>query len=155
VPGVGRRKGRLARLSKRHWIVVALVPGCAVLALALGWVALAYLSPLDLTVHNETGAALSGLTLRSEATGQLTAVPGLAAGESATVQPALGPGEDQLSLVDAQGRTYVLLGYVEDDPGGSVTVTVTAVTAEGLSGSVLDETRYSPSGESALEANAE
>jgi hypothetical protein len=142
-------------LTKRRWIIVAVLSGGAALALALAWVALAYLSPLEVTVHNETGAALPALTLRSEATGQRTAVPGLATGESATVRPALGPSEDQLSLVDAQGRTYVLLGYVEGDPGGSVTVTVTAVTAEGLTGSVLDETRYSPSGEWVLEANVE
>ena len=149
--GVG--KGRLATLTKRRWIILALV--VVVAAAALAWVAYAQVRPLEVTVRNETGQALPALWLRSEATGQRTAVPGLAASDSVSVKPALGPSEDQLRLVDARGRSYVLLGYVEGDPGGNVTVTITGATPDGLTGRVLDETRYSASGESVLKATVE
>ena len=124
-------------------------------AVAVAWFGYAQLRPLEVTVRNETGQALPALGLRSEATGQRTAVPDLAAGESVSVKPAIGPSEDQLSLVDAQGRSYVLLGYIEGDPRGSVTVTLTGATPDGLTGRVLDDTGFSASDESVLKATVE
>lgn len=129
--------------------------GCAAVALTVGWVIVGYLSPLEVTVRNQTGSTVGDLVLVSEATGQRTAISSVAAGRSVTVQPSVGPSEDQLSMVDAKGRKYCLLGYFEGDPGGEVTVTVTAASDAGLAGSVLDETRYSSSGESTLSTSAQ
>ena len=140
-------------MTKRGWIIVAVGAGCAVVALAVGWQRLSSSSVLAVTVDNQTGVPLEGLVLVS--TGHRTAVPEVPAGGTVTVEPRVGPGEDHLTMVDAQGREYYLLGYFEGDPGGKVTVTVSGASSGGLAGRVLDETVYFPAGESVLRPEAQ
>jgi hypothetical protein len=137
-------------VTKRRWIIVAVGGVCLVVVLAVAWPFLFSNGALAVTVDNQTGVPLNGLVLVS--TDQRTTVPQVPADGSVTVEPRVGRGEDHLAMVDAEGREYQLLGYFEGDPGGRVTVTVRRASSEGLVGRVLDQTVYSPSGESALEA---
>jgi hypothetical protein len=137
-------------MTKRRWIIVAGGAVCAVVALAVIWSSVSSSSALAVTVDNRSEVPLKGLVLVSS--GHRTTVPGVPAGESVTVEPRVGPGEDHLAMVDADGREYQLLGYFEGDPGGKVTVTVSRASGDGLAGHILDETVYFPAGESALEA---
>ncbi len=132
-------------MTKRRWLLLTLGAGCAVVVLSLAWFFLIYSSPLKVTIHNDTSAPISGMTLVS-GHGDHTSVPDVAEGESVTVQPRVGPSEGHLTMVDARGRVYYLLGYFEDNPGGRVTVTITPTQVGDVSVVVLDETHYSPAG---------
>jgi hypothetical protein len=126
--------------------------GLVVLAVAAGLVWLFFLrdNSLEVTIRNESGSAIDGLSLVSNV-GAHTSVPPVAVARSVSVRPALGGGEANLALVDAQGRRYLLLGYFEGDPGGKVTVTIAARSPKGLVGDYDDETHYSPAGQQKLE----
>jgi hypothetical protein len=149
--GVG---GRIGVMTKRRWFLSALGAGCAVVVLALAWFVFVYSSPLKVTVRNDTSAPISGIALVSGHADR-TSVPDVAAGESVTVQPRVGPSEDHLTMVDARGRVYYLLGYFENNPGGRVTITLTGASDQGLAGRVEDKTHYDPWGESTLSPTAE
>ncbi len=105
---------------------------------------------LEVTIENRTSSALPQLTLVCNGTLR-TPVPSVPPGSSATVQPRMGEGENTLLLIDAGGRQYEVLCYVEGDPGGSVSIIVTHQSEGALGGSVIDECHYFPSGEFALE----
>lgn len=137
-------------MTKRRWVIPAVGAACGVAALVAGWTFLFSNTALAVTVDNQSGVPLDGLALVSSS--HRTTMPEVPTGESVTVEPRVGPGEDHLVMVDADGREYQLLGYFEGDPGGKVTVTVNRASGDGLAGRVLDETVYSPAGESVLEA---
>ena len=85
-------------------------------------------------------------------TGFRTQFPVIAPGKSAAVNPRVGEGEDDLVLLDSAEHRYVILGYIEGDPGGEVVITIDGVTPDGLTGRVLDRTHYHPEGEFSLQA---
>jgi hypothetical protein len=135
-------------VTKRRWILLI---ATALVIAAVGSAAFAWWQvsrPLRVTVENESSAPLSGLQLASSR-GPTTNVPEIAPGQSVTVTPRVGPGEDALTMLDARGRSYSLLGYFEGNPHGAVTVFVTGASDVGLVGRVVDHTRYAP-GEDAV-----
>jgi hypothetical protein len=135
-------------MTERRWLALALALG-SVAAVAVVWFFVFRSSPLEVTIHNATGGPVGGLSLATDS-GLRTSVPDVAAGASVTSIPQLGGGEDSLSLVDGEGREYLVLDYFEGDPGGSATITITGASGRGLSGRVLDERAAFPGGESAL-----
>jgi len=143
--------GEVARgMTKRRWLVLAAGLGCiSVAAAVLVWFRVIASGPLEVTVRNETGTAISGLALVS-GTGFRTPLSDVAAGGSITVKPRVGGSEDDLDLVDGQGKRYLVLDYFEGDPGGQLTIVITGTSDQGLTGRVNDETDYFPAGESTL-----
>jgi hypothetical protein len=132
-------------MTKRRWLVLALALG-SVAAVSLVWFFVFRSSALEVTIHNATGGPVGGLSLVTES-GLRTSVPDVAAGASVALKPRLGGGEDSLSLVDSEGRAYLVLDYFEGDPGGSASITITDASEQGLSGRVLDERAAFPGGE--------
>jgi hypothetical protein len=101
---------------------------------------------LDVRVENDTEAVIRGLSLIS-GEGTSVPIPEIAPGDSFVTTPALGPGEGHLLLEDQGGRRYEILPYFEGNPGGEVSVEITASAEEGLEGTVDDRSRYSSAGE--------
>ena len=140
-------------MTKRRWLVLALALG-SVAAVALVWFFVFRSSPLEVTIHNVTAGPVGGLSLVTDS-GLRTSVPDVAAGASVALKPQLGGGEDSLSLVDGEGREYLVLDYFEGDPGGSAAITITGASQKGLSGRVSDERAAFPGGESVLKTIAQ
>ena len=143
-------------MSRRFKLMLAsAVLLASVLALsAFGWRLFPLARPLSVTVRNDSDSKLSGLILVS-GSGLRTSLPDASPGKSVTVQPGVGQGEDDLSLVDSGGRHYTLLGYLEGNPRGEVTVKVTGASGDGgLVGRVVDESRYGPVDEFVLEPDS-
>ena len=129
------------------WTVLALA--ILAVALVLMWRILAAGGALQVTVVNNTPASISGLALTTGSSQRgIATVP---AGRSVTVSPPSSKGQDQLSLLDSQGHTYTLLADYSGDPGGEVTVIVTAASPSGLKGSVEGNSDYFPKGASTLQ----
>ena len=120
------------------------------LAVFLAWRLLTPGGPLAVSVVNSTPSQIDGLALVTAA-GFRTPLPAVAVDDSATVRPRLGEGEDELFLVDAEGREYYLLGPFEDNPGGEATIVIRRVSVLGLEGEVVASSDYLRTDEAALE----
>lgn len=103
-----------------------------------------------MSVVNSTPSQIDGLTLVT-AEGFETPLAAVAVDDSVTVRPTLGEGEDELLLVDVEGREYYLLGPFEDNPGGEATIVIRRVSAFGLEGEVVASPDYLRTEEAALE----
>jgi hypothetical protein len=97
--------------------------------------------PFTVRVENRSQQPLASLVLVANGSLQ-TSVPTLVAGQSVSTSPRVGTSENTLTLLDARGREYMLLGYFEGDPGGELTVVVDGISASGLVGKVIDKTHY-------------
>jgi hypothetical protein len=141
---------RIAGREANIWTVFAI----AILAVAFFLVlrVLTAGGPLEVTVVNSTLSPIEGLALAT-ASGQ-TEIAGVAAGSSVTVRPRLSDGKDRLSLLDAQGRSYILLSDVDGNPGGTVTVIISGESGAGLEGSVEGNSDYFPKGQSTLKPSS-
>ena len=138
-------------MTRPRWKAV-IVGALVVLAVAVGlaWLFMPHDGSLEVTIRNDSGSVIEGLSLVSNV-GPRTSVPPVAVARSVSVRPALGGGEANLALVDAQGRRYLLLGHFEGDPGGKVTIAIAGRAPRGFVGEYDDETHYDPSGRQKLE----
>ena len=95
---------------------------------------------LTVTLVNESDVPLAGLAL---ACGETTkSIPLLAPGASIDVRPYPSAGENTLTLIDSRDRRYILLGYFEGNPRGTVTVHLRGTGAGALEGEVVADASY-------------
>ena len=146
----------MTQRRRRYVIALAVALAVAIPAAVVGAGYAWWGVGLKVTIENRTGAPLDGLTLVSDGAPDLrTTVPSVAPGSSLQLQPQFPDSETGLRLVDAFGHQYAVLGYVEGNPGGTLTITVTGQSSAGLEGTVVDNNHYAASGQSSFHDLAE
>ena len=127
---------------KRVWMVVAVILLAAVSALAwLAYIEFAWLlqepppEGIEVTVQveNRTNQRVGPFTIVTSSSEVTAALPPVAPGETEAVQlvDRSAGGENSMSMVDATGRAYWLVGYFEWPLSGSIDVRVESVSPDG------------------------